>query len=393
MRIIFALILYISSLFAVQVQELSWPKGDTFLTFLNKYNISQNLYFELEKEYKELCSEIVAGIEYNLYENDDGTLNQVLIPVSEDIQLHIYKDAKNKYQFEALPIFVQEIKETIAIEIENSPFKDILKATNNLALANEVMRIYRKSINFRGIHKGDVVALKYKQKIRLGKYFGSPEVLAAMVEVNGRKNYRFKNRKNDKYYDQKGKGYSKIYFFKIPLRYKRISSKFTKRRWHPVLKRYRAHLGTDFAAPRNRRIHAAGDGRIVFRGRKGGYGNTIIIDHGNGYRTLYAHQNKFKAGLKRGSYVRRGTHIGYVGNTGLSSGPHLHLGLYKNGRAIDPLKVIKRGKEVKLKGKAKRTFIANAKNHMEELQIVIDDKQRILPTKLTREETYVDIRQ
>lgn len=393
MRIIFALILYISSLFAVQVQELSWPKGETFLTFLEKYNISQNLYFELEKEYKELCSEINAGIEYNLLLNDDGSLNQVLIPVSEDIQLHIFKNKKDKYEFEAIPIAFEEVKETIIIEIERSPFQDILKATNNLALANEIMRVYGKSINFRGIHKGDIVAVKYKQKTRLGKYFGNPEILASLIEVNGRKNYRFKNRKNDKYYDEKGKGYSKIYFFKIPVQYTRISSKFQRRRWHPVLKRYRAHLGTDFAAPRGRKIYAAGDGRIIFRGRKGGYGNTIIINHGNGYRTLYAHQNRFKGGLRRGSYVRKGTHIGYVGSTGLSSGPHLHLGLYKNGRAINPLKVIKRGKEIKLRGKAKKTFIANAKNYISDLNIEIKNKQRALPTNLTREETYVDIKQ
>ncbi|AXH15649.1 M23 family metallopeptidase [Malaciobacter mytili] len=391
MKIILILIIFISSMFALQVQELTWPKGDSFLTFLDKYNISQKLYFELEKEDKELCSEIVAGTEYNLLLNEDGTLKQVLIPVSEDMQLHIYESNKGEYKFEAIPISYQEIEETIAIEIKKSPFQDIFEATENLALANEVMRVYGRSINFRRIQKGDFVALKYKQKIRMGKYFGSPELTAAMVEVNGKKHYRFKNNKNDKYYDEKGRGFSKTYFFKIPLSYNRISSQFTKRRWHPVLKKYRAHLGTDFAAPKGRPIYAAGDGKIIFRGVKGGYGNVIIIDHKNGYRTLYAHQSRFKSGLKVGSYVSKGTHIGYVGNTGLSSGPHLHLGLYKNGRAIDPLQVIKRGKEIKLSGKEQATFIANTKDYFNELNLVVSDENRKLPTRLARKESFTTI--
>lgn len=94
MKIIFTLIIFLTSVFGLQVQELTWPKGESFLTFLDKYNISQKLYFSLEKEDKELCSEIVAGIEYNLLLNDDGSLKQVLIPVSEEMQLHIYETKK-----------------------------------------------------------------------------------------------------------------------------------------------------------------------------------------------------------------------------------------------------------------------------------------------------------
>ena len=146
-----------------------------------------------------------------------------------------------------------------------------------------------------------------------------------------------KNSKDDKYYDEKGKGFSKTFFFKIPLTYKRISSKFTKKRWHPVLKRYRAHLGTDFAAPRGRKIYAAGDGRVEFKGRRGGYGNTIIINHQNGYKTLYAHQNGFRKGLKRGARVKKGQHIGYVGSTGRSQAPHLHYEVRYNGQQVNPI--------------------------------------------------------
>ncbi|RXJ86616.1 M23 family metallopeptidase [Arcobacter sp. CECT 8985] len=388
MKIIFTLIIFLTSVFGLQVQELTWPKGDSFLTFLSKQNIPNKLYFDLAKEDKELCSEIDAGMKYELLLNDDGTLKQVLIPVSEEMQLHVYEDKKGEYKFEAIPIALQTIDETIAIEIKRSPFQDIVDATKNVNLANEVMRIYGKSINFRHIQKGDFVALKYTQKIRMGKYFGSPDVIAALVEVNGRKNFRLKNIHNDKYYDEKGKGYSKIYFFKVPVRYTRISSPFTPRRWHPVLKRYRAHLGTDFAAPRGRKIHAAAAGRIIFRGRKGGYGNVIIIDHHNGYRTLYAHQSRFRKGQHVGTNVRKGQVIGYVGTTGVSTGPHLHFGLYKNGRAINPMKVLKRGRELVLSGKKKATFIANTKEYVKELKDIVSNVDRNLPTKLTRKESF-----
>lgn len=385
-KIILFFCLLFTSVFAKEIIEEKWPKGETLLTFLEKYNISQKLYFELGKEDKELCSEIVAGRYYYLFENEDGSLNQVLIPVSEEMQLHIYEDknSKYKYKFEALPISYTEFTETIALPIMSSVSNELQKATGNAALAIQLKSIFKGSANFRRMQKGDYIVVEYSQKELLGKPLGQPDIKAAMVEISGKKYYRFKNEKDDKYYDQKGKAYTKTYFFKIPLSYSRISSGFTKKRWHPVLKRYRAHLGTDFAAPRGRKIYAAGDGRIEFIGRRGGYGKTIIIRHPNGYKTLYAHQNKYKKGMKRGKYVKRGQHIGYVGSTGLSSGPHLHLGVYKNGRAVNPLKVIKKPETKALRGKNKKLFIAKAKKRIDILNSEIEKEKKAIPTRLDR---------
>lgn len=373
------------------MKELPWPQGETFLTFLEKYSIPQKLYFDLEKEDKELASEIKAEQRFYLYEENDGSLNQVLIPISEDIQIHIYLDENNTYKFETLPINYEEITQTIALPITTSVSYDIQKATGSVALTAQLKSIF-SGVNFRGMQKGDFIAIKYKQKVLLGKAHSLPEIKAAMVEVAGRKYYRFKNDKDDKYYDEKGVGFTKTYFFQIPLTYKRISSHFTKKRWHPVLKRYRAHLGTDFAAPRGRKIYAAGDGRVEFIGRRGGYGKTIIINHRNGYKTLYAHQNGFRKGLRRGQNVKKGQHIGYVGNTGLSSGPHLHLGLYKNGRAVNPLKVIRKPDTKGLKGKAKATFVANSKRLIDKLNAVTQDENRAMPIKLHRKSYKSDIK-
>ncbi|WP_122894230.1 peptidoglycan DD-metalloendopeptidase family protein [Arcobacter peruensis] len=383
-KIILSIIIFFNLLHSAEVKEIPWPSGESFLTFLEKYAIPQKLYFDLEKEDKELCSEIVAEKRFYLYLNDDESFNQVLIPVSEDIQLHIYKESDGTFKFQTLPINYVEYNETVAIPVTVSVSHDIQKATGDVALALQLKALFKGVVDFRKMQKGDFIALKYTKKSLLGRPHGLPELDAAMVEIRGKKYYRIKNNKDDKYYDEKGKGFTKTYFFKIPLTYKRISSVFTKKRWHPVLKRYRAHLGTDFAAPRGRKIYAAGDGRIEFKGRRGGYGNTIIIKHRNGYKTLYAHQNGFRKGLKRGANVKKGQHIGYVGSTGLSSGPHLHLGVYKNGKAVDPLKVIRRPKTNGLSGKHKATFLANSKKITDKFKSEMQSENRQKATRLDR---------
>ncbi len=382
-RIILLFTIFLSFLGAVEVKELSWPRGESFLTFLERYSLPRSLYFNLEKEDKELCSEISADVKYFIYENEDNTLSQALIPISEDMQIHIYQEKDKTYKFETLPIDYKEFKEIIVIPIKNSVAYDLYKATGDEIIAAQIKIIF-KSVNFRRMQKGDLVIIELKRKEYLGQPHGYPQIQSAMVEVGYKKHYRFRNEKDDKFYNEKGKAFTRTYFFKIPLVYRRISSPFTKKRWHPVLKRYRAHLGTDFAAPRGRKIYAAGDGRIEFIGRKGGYGNTIIINHRNGYKSLYAHQHRFKKGLKKGHNVKKGDHIGYVGSTGLSSGPHLHLGIYKNGNAVNPMKVIKRPKQSKLTGKTKKTFIENSKKIIQKFEDIIKNNSQKKPIKLNR---------
>ncbi|NQY19972.1 MAG: peptidoglycan DD-metalloendopeptidase family protein [Campylobacteraceae bacterium] len=371
MKLLLVLSLLLSSFYANEVKTLVWPQGESFLVFLEKNNIPKKLYFDKDNQDKEFLAEIRAGIEYTVMYNEDNEIKQVLIPVSEELQIHITK-VKNEYSLKFSPISYQEVEQTIALKIKYSPYQDILDSTNNKLLANEFIRAYQKSVNFRGIQKGDNLVLKYKQKIREGKYFGTPELLAALIEVNKRQFFIFKNVNDGKYYNDKAKSLTS-YFFKIPLKYRRISSKFTKKRWHPILKRYRAHLGVDLAAPRGRNIYASAAGRITFRGKKGGYGNVIKIKHKNGYLTLYAHMKGFKSGLKRGSRVSQGTLIGYVGSTGRSTGPHLHFGLYKNGRPLNPFKVVRITK-TKLKGKNKRIFMKKTKILAKELLSTVSKK-------------------
>jgi len=140
------------------------------------------------------------------------------------------------------------------------------------------------------------------------------------------------------YYTPEGRTMRKA-FLRTPIDFARISSHFNLRRKHPVLNKIRAHKGTDYAASHGTPIKAAGDGKVVFAGRKGGYGNVVIIQHGQTYKTLYAHISKFRKGIRSGKRVKQGQTIAYVGSTGLATGPHLHYEFYVNGAVRNPVTV------------------------------------------------------
>ena len=384
-KIILLICILFNTLFSAQIEELSWQKGESFLTFLEKNKIPLKLYYDLDKEDQELCSEIQSGNRFFSYTEEDGSLIQALIPVSLDMQIHIYKDSSNEYKFQTLPINYTEKSELIAIPITESISNDILKATGDVTIAAILNTLFSNSnADFKKMKKGDFIAIEYNQKTYMGKLHGMPEINAAMIQINGKPFYRFRNSKDDKYYDENGVGFTKTYLFQIPLTFTRISSPFTNKRYHPVLKRYRAHLGTDFAAPTGRNIYAASDGKVEFVGTQSGYGKTVIINHQNGYKTLYAHQNGFAKGLRQGQMIKKGTHIGYVGSTGLSSGPHLHLGMYKNNVAIDPMTVLQRPKFEGLDPKEKPIFLVNTKAIISKFNKQIENDNRTTPTRLDR---------
>jgi len=366
LKIILSIILSFTVHFASILQEDVWWKGESLLTFFEKHEISEDVYFNLSKTDKELCSEIYAGVLYQMMIDSKGKLSQALIPISEEMQIHIFKNKDNTFSLDIIPIEFQEITESITIPIQYSPYQDILDTTGNKALANEFIIAFKKSVNFKRLRKNDLVSIVFKQKIRMGRYFGTPEILGASVQIRKKVYYIFQNPDDKRYYNDKAKSLTS-FLLRIPLRYTRISSKFTLKRYHPILKRYRAHLGVDFAAPRGRKVNATADGKIIHKGRKGGYGNTVMIRHKNGLKSLYAHLQSFNKKIRVGSYVKQGQFIGRVGSTGRSTGPHLHFGLYKNGRAINPLQVISVTK-TKLTGKKRRDFLKLVKKVKNDLK-------------------------
>ena len=362
------LLLFSSLLFASVVERAPWPQGESFLQFLERNNIPQSLYWDLDKEEKELCEEIRAGVPYyTMYDDNRTAIEQVLIPLNEELQIHL-KRTGDSYSFEMIPVAYKRIREAFAVSIERSPYQDIIKSTNNKALAFAFVDAFKNSFDFTRLRKGDIVAIIYNEKLRLGRTHGTPVIEAAMIERGKRTYYLF--RFNDRYYDEKGREVEGFVFRK-PVNHVRITSRFTLRRYHPVLKRYRAHLGVDFGGRTGTPVMAAADGRVNYAGRLGGYGNVIKIRHRDGFMTLYAHLHKFRRGIKRGKYVKKGQVIGYIGSTGMSTGPHLHFGLYKNGRPVNPLGVIRIAKKT-IYGKTRKEFLKYAARMKEELKEAVD---------------------
>nr|VFJ60880.1 MAG: Murein DD-endopeptidase MepM and murein hydrolase activator NlpD, contain LysM domain [Candidatus Kentron sp. FM]VFJ62463.1 MAG: Murein DD-endopeptidase MepM and murein hydrolase activator NlpD, contain LysM domain [Candidatus Kentron sp. FM]VFK14224.1 MAG: Murein DD-endopeptidase MepM and murein hydrolase activator NlpD, contain LysM domain [Candidatus Kentron sp. FM] len=191
------------------------------------------------------------------------------------------------------------------------------------------------------VRSGDRFALIYEQFYKEGEKIKDGNILAAEF-VNRERVFRAVQYENDKgetsYYTPDGHNMRKR-FLRTPVAFTRISSRFQLRRWHPVLHKFRAHRGVDYAAPRGTPVKVTASGKITFVGRKGGLGKAIFVRHGKKYTTVYGHLNKYAKGIKRGRSVRQGQLIGYVGSTGLATGPHLHYEFRVNGVHKDPLTV------------------------------------------------------
>lgn len=334
-----------------------WKKGYTFLNFLEDYHIPLKLYYNLSTQDKELTAEIYAGVQYQVLRSKNGQLIQALIPIDEDIQIHIYKQGID-YKLIFTPIKYFKKCHTLALEVLNSPHQDIFEYSKDLGLANEFLNTYKNSINFKKeVIKGDKLALIYERKYRFGEYFGIPSIQSAVMQTNKTPNYLIAYK--DHYYNLLGKEVVG-FLLQMPLSQIYITSKFSKARKHPVLNKViRPHFGIDLRARVGTTVRSAGSGRVISAGNKGGYGKAIEIVHEGGLRTLYAHLSAIDKKIRVGRYVKQGQVIGKSGNTGISSGPHLHFGLYKNNRPLNPLGSIKTTRS-ELKGKAKRDYLRYA---------------------------------
>ncbi len=216
-------------------------------------------------------------------------------------------------------------------------------------LALKLSDIYAWDIDFsRDMRNGDTVKV-IVEELWVGEAFkGYGDILAAEI-IHNRKThtaYRFKNNDYTDYYDDKGKSLRKA-LLKSPLKFKYISSRFSKRRLHPKLRIYRPHLGVDYSAPSGTPVSASGSGTIRFAGYKGQNGRMVRIKHNGGYETYYGHLSRIPKKVRKGKKVSQGDIIGYVGSTGLATGPHLDYRIKFNGRFVDPLKIkLPRGKSI-----------------------------------------------
>ncbi len=224
--------------------------------------------------------------------------------------------------------------------VKNSLWESAQMAQMNPVLISELSEIFAWQVDFsREVRSGDRWRLSVEQELVLGEPIGWGAILSAEY-VNGQDLHTAvlfrKNGEDIGYFTPEGHSLKRV-FLKSPIPYSRISSKFQKKRFHPVLKVARPHNGVDYAAKTGTPIRVVGDGTIVFQGWSGGGGNVITIRHNSIYTTTYMHLSRFAKGLRKGTTVSQGQTIGYVGSTGLATGAHLHFEFFVNGKFVDPL--------------------------------------------------------
>ncbi|MBQ0730362.1 MAG: peptidoglycan DD-metalloendopeptidase family protein [Oleispira antarctica] len=226
--------------------------------------------------------------------------------------------------------------------INSSLFLDGAKQDIPQSTLIELAGLFGWDIDFAlDIRPGDEFSLIYEELYLDGERIGFGNILIANFVNRGREitAIRYEDGKGDaQYYDPSGHSMRKE-FLRNPIDFARISSRFNLKRKHPVLNKFRAHRGTDYAARTGTPIKSTGDGKVIFAGRKGGFGNCVIVQHGSRYQTLYAHMSKFNRSARKGRRVKQGQVIGYVGSTGLATGPHLHFEFRVDGVHRDSLRI------------------------------------------------------
>ncbi|ROL73131.1 peptidase M23 [Pseudomonas chlororaphis] len=322
-------------------KEVIVAKGDTLSTLFEKVGLPSTAVHEVlasDKQAKQF-TQLKHGQKLEFELSPDGQLNNLHSKVSDLESITLTKGDKG-FTFNRVttkPV----VRSAYAHGIINSSLsQSAARAGLSHSQTMDMANVFGYDIDFaQDIRQGDEFDVIYEQKVANGKVVGTGNILSARFTNRG-KTYtavRYTNKQgSSSYYTADGNSMRKA-FIRTPVDFARISSRFSMGRKHPILNKIRAHKGVDYAAPRGTPIKAAGDGKVLLAGRRGGYGNTVIIQHGNTYRTLYGHMQGFAKGVQTGGNVKQGQVIGYIGTTGLSTGPHLHYEFQVNGVHVDPL--------------------------------------------------------
>jgi murein DD-endopeptidase MepM/ murein hydrolase activator NlpD len=322
-------------------REVIVAKGDTLSTLFEKVGLPSTSVHEIlasDKQAKQF-TQLQRGQKLEFELNPDGQLTNLHTKLSDLESITLTKNDKG-YVFNRVTTKPTVRSAYVHGVINSSLSQSAARAGLSHSLTMDMASVFGYDIDFaQDIRQGDEFDVIYEQKVVNGKSVGNGPILSARFTNRG-KTYtavRYTNKQgNSSYYTADGNSMRKA-FIRTPVDFARISSRFSAGRKHPILNKIRAHKGVDYAAPRGTPIKAAGDGKVLLAGRRGGYGNTVIIQHGNTYRTLYGHMQGFAKGVKTGGSVKQGQVIGYIGTTGLSTGPHLHYEFQVNGVHVDPL--------------------------------------------------------
>lgn len=281
-----------------------------------------------------------AGNNYTVFYTPDSLASTTYFVYEKDpVEYVVFKFADSMAVWNGTKN-IDTVRQVLAGSIESSLWNVITAQSANPLVAIELSEIYAWTIDFFGLQKGDSFRIVYDDYYIEDIRFGIGKVHGAYFRHMGRDFHAIPFEQDGRldFFDEDGSSLRKA-FLKAPLRYSRISSKFSHSRMHPIHRIRRPHHGVDYAAPIGTPVVSIGDGVVVKAGYDGGAGNMIRIKHNSVYSTAYLHLSRYGKGIKTGAYVKQGDIIGYVGSTGTSTGPHLDFRIYKNNSPVDPLKV------------------------------------------------------
>ncbi len=325
-------------------ERITIKSGDSLASIFAKQGIASTTTHQIARlnEQTKKLRYIKPGQEIQLLFDAEGKLRQMkYIPditrtlVVQRIEDQSFTSQIINYQLDAYPIYREG-------KIENSLFEAAAKADIPEDVIMDLASIFGWDIDFSlDIRTGDRFGIVYEELYKDDVKVRNGRILSAEFINNGKTHravYYTDPKGESDYFSPDGKSMRKA-FLRSPVDFRRISSRFSNKRWHPVLSKWRSHKGVDYSAARGTPVRASGDGKIILARTKGGYGRLVVIRHGGRYTTLYGHLNGYARGVRSGKKVNQGQIIGYVGSSGLATGPHLHYEFRVNGVHRNPLTV------------------------------------------------------
>ncbi|MDD2492028.1 MAG: peptidoglycan DD-metalloendopeptidase family protein [Bacteroidales bacterium] len=333
--------------FGIPVDEFEIKEGA-----VKRGQFFTNLMTDLGAEYADIYSLTQASRgQFDLRKMKIGNNYKAYYTLDEDPKLAylVYQDTKTSFVtfgiHDSIFVKVHELDVTVRTRvgeaiINTSLWNDCVNSGMSPLIANRLSDIYAWTIDFFGLQRGDSFMVVYDEILAGGEFLDIGTIHAAYFRHNGvmYEAHRFIQDESPNYWNEKGENLRKA-FLKAPLKFSRVSSGFSYARRHPVTRVVRPHTGVDYAAPTGTPVVSIGDGVVTQRAYAGGGGNTVKIKHNSTYTSAYLHLSRYASGLRVGKRVRQGEVIGYVGSTGLSTGPHLDFRIWRNGKPINPLKM------------------------------------------------------
>jgi murein DD-endopeptidase MepM/ murein hydrolase activator NlpD len=345
-------------------------KNMTLSDVLTAYNLPQEMVQQLVVVTKPIYNlkKLIVGNRFELEKLPDGTLKMFSYAV--DLEKYVEVSLTDQgYKAEMKPFEYSARRELIAGTIRSSLFQTLNEMNEDDELALELAEAFSYDIDFNTeLQPGDHFKVAVEKQHRDGEFVKYGKILAAEFSNKGKvySAFRFTDSEGrSEFYNAAGHALRRD-LLKSPLKFSRVSSKFSRRRFHPVLGVFRPHLGVDYSAPTGTPIYAAGSGRVAVAGWKNGFGRFIQIQHGSEFSTMYGHLSRFAAGIQAGEKVQQGQLIGYVGATGLATGPHLDYRITRKGVFVNPLGV-KFQPSVPLKEEYRQAFEATKQEWQSQL--------------------------